>query len=65
MKVRGRPSAGHTEVVLRMQIVFLLVLSAITLFAVVRLTGQVSAPNEASGLCLFASEYLGCKFRFE
>ena len=50
MKVRGRPSAGHTEVVLRMQIVFLLALSAITLFAVVRLTSQVSAPNEPSAL---------------
>lgn len=33
-----------------MQIVFLLVLSAITLFAVIRLTSQVSAPNEASTL---------------
>jgi hypothetical protein len=49
INVRARPSAGHSQVVLRLQIVFLLVLSAITLFAVVRLTGQVSAPNEASG----------------
>ena len=32
--------------VLRLQIVFLLVLSAITLFAVVRLASQVSAPDE-------------------
>lgn len=45
---RPRPSAGQTDVVLRMQIVFLLVLSAITLFAVVRLASQVSAPEEAS-----------------
>jgi hypothetical protein len=45
--VRPRPSAGHTDVVLRMQIVFLLALSAITLFAVVQLTNQVSAPDEA------------------
>ena len=50
IKVRPQPSAGHTDVVLRMQIVFLLALSAITLFAVVRLTSQVSAPNEASAL---------------
>jgi hypothetical protein len=47
-KVRPRPSAGHSDVVLRMQIVFLLALSAITLFAVVRLTSQVNAPDEGS-----------------
>ena len=50
INVRARPSAGHTQVVLRLQIVFLLALSAITLFAVVRLSSQVTAPDETSAV---------------
>lgn len=49
-RVHPRATAGQSDVVLRMQIVFLLALSAITLFAVVRLTSQVNAPNEGSTL---------------